>query len=332
MPAKYDLYQSYGEKLIGLFVRLLFSGERHSLTELSQALNCSKQTVLRLITNIRKSYGVEIEETKQGNKSYYRIRRPSVSLRNVPITEDEIRALQICKAFTQHLVGKKLYEEATRAIFKSKAEFVGALFSESHFGASYAGTIDYTSHYPVIQTLIEAMEKQKVCKLTYQASETIRSKTFHIKPRKLFSHRDAIYLYAQKAKEPGRPYHRPEFDPLLAVHRIKSVVMTNINFQSEKFDFAKSFNRHFGIIKDEVFEVEAVFSGWAAGYVSERRWSPNQEIVRKGPNRIRLRFTASSEPEVISWLLFFGENTKLIKPEWLVEDLKSKINQMGNLY
>ena len=65
MPAKRDLYKSYGEKLISLFVRLLFSGERHSLTELAKTLNCSKQTVLRLIDNIRKAYGIDIEETKQ---------------------------------------------------------------------------------------------------------------------------------------------------------------------------------------------------------------------------------------------------------------------------
>ncbi len=54
MPAKRDPYKSYGEKLIGLFVRLLFSGESHSLTELAKMLECSKQTVLRLIDNIRK--------------------------------------------------------------------------------------------------------------------------------------------------------------------------------------------------------------------------------------------------------------------------------------
>jgi len=121
MPEKFDLYKSYGEKLIGLFVRLLFSGERHSLTELAQMLDCSKQTVLRLIDNIRKSYGVNIEETKEGNRSYYRIRKPVSSLKNIPLTEAELHSLLICKSFTQHLIGKKLYEEATQAIFKSKA-------------------------------------------------------------------------------------------------------------------------------------------------------------------------------------------------------------------
>jgi len=199
MPEKFDLYKSYGEKLIGLFVRLLFSGERHSLTELAQMLDCSKQTVLRLIDNIRKSYGINIEETKQGNRSFYQIRKPVASLKNIPLTEAELQSLLMCKSFTQHLIGKKLYEEATQAIFKSKAALAdGQHIGECHFTAFRPGTIDYTPQHQIIHTLIEAMEKQRVCKLTYQAIDAPRPKTYHIKPLKLFSYHDAVYLHDSK--------------------------------------------------------------------------------------------------------------------------------------
>lgn len=332
MPEKYDLYKSYGEKLIGLFVRLLFSGERHSLTELSKMLNCSKQTVLRLIDNIRKSYGVNIEETKEGNRSFYRIRKSAASLGKIPITEAELQSLLMCKSFTQHLVGKKLYEEATQAIFKSRAALAEEQhIGECHFTAFRPGTIDYTPQHQIFHTLIEAMEKHKVCKITYQSLHS-SPKTYHIKPIKLFSHRDAIYLHAQKAKEPGTPYRAPKFDPLLAVHRIKAIEMTDIKFEPGKFDFEKSFNQQFGVMKDDVFEVEVAFSGWSAAYVSERIWSPQQTIIKKGKNKIILKFTVSSESELTSWLLSFGEEAILIKPDWLVKELKGKINKLVNCY
>ena len=333
MPAKRDLYKSYGEKLISLFVRLLFSGERHSLTELAKTLNCSKQTVLRLIDNIRKSYGIAIEETKQGNRSYFRIKKSPASLKNIPLTEAELQALQLCKAFTQHLVGKKLYEEATQAILKSKSALAGGQqIGECHFAAFRPGTIDYTPQHQIIHTLIDAMEKQKVCKLTYQAIEAPRSKTFHIKPLKLFSYHDAIYLHAQKAKEPGKPYRPPKFDPLLAVHRMKSVAMTDVTFQPEKFDFEKTFNQHFGVIKEEAFEVEVAFTGWVAAYVKERQWSPNQEIIEKSNNKIILKFTSSSESEVTGWLLSFGTEATLIKPDWLIKAMKTKVKALADKY
>ncbi len=52
--------RSYGEKLISLFAKLLFTGRRYSLTELARSLGCSKQTVLRLIDDISLAYEVPI--------------------------------------------------------------------------------------------------------------------------------------------------------------------------------------------------------------------------------------------------------------------------------
>ncbi len=333
MPEKYDPYKSYGEKLIGLFARLLFSGESHSLTQLSVMLDCSKQTILRLLTDIRKSYDIDIEETKQGNRSYYRIRKSRASLQNIPITSAELQSLQMCKAFTQHLIGKKLYEEATQAISKSKATLAGdRQLGECHYASFRPGTIDYTSHHQIIHTLIEAMENQKLCKLTYQALNAPRPKTFYIKPRKLFSRHDTIYLYAQKAKEPGKPYRAPKYDPLLAVHRIKAVVMTDTGFQPDHFDFEKSFNQQFGVIKDGAFQVEVEFRDWSASVVAERIWSPDQKILKKGKDKILLKFTASSEPELISWLLSFGQDAKLIKPEHLIVRLTDIAGEMLKNY
>ena len=98
------------------------------------------------------------------------------------------------------------------------------------------------------------------------------------------------------------------------------------------YDFEKVFNRQFGIIKDEVFEVVVDLTGWAARYVAERVWSPGQKIEKKGRGKNRLIFKASSEPEVIGWLLSFGDEAKLIGPDWLVDRLKKAVNRMGRIY
>ena len=76
MPEKRDYYSSYGQKLISLFAKLLFTQRSHSLIELSRMLHCSKQTVLRLVDDIRRSYGVEIEEAMENRKKYYRNEAP----------------------------------------------------------------------------------------------------------------------------------------------------------------------------------------------------------------------------------------------------------------
>ena len=63
MAKKLNYYRGYGEKLISLFARLLFSGESYSLTELSRMPDCSKQTVMELqghhLGGVRQIYGYD---------------------------------------------------------------------------------------------------------------------------------------------------------------------------------------------------------------------------------------------------------------------------------
>ena len=148
-------------------------------------------------------------------------------------------------------------------------------------------------------------------------------------PLKLFSHKDTMYLHARIYKK-GKA---AEYDPLLAVHRIKKVTMTDTAYEfPADYNFEKVYNQNFGIIKDKAFKVEAEFTGWAAKYVAERIWSPDQKIRKAGKNKIILEFTASSEPEVISWLLWFGGEARLIKPERMLNKVIVQLRSLNRLY
>ena len=193
MPEKRDYYSSYGQKLISLFAKLLFSGQSHSLIELSRMLNCSKQTVLRLVDDIRRAYGVDIEESLENRRKYYRIKKAFQATAAVNLTESELQSLYMCRAFAEHLLGKHIYDDATKALEKSHA-FLSSKqgFSSSNFGSFVSGSIDYTAHQEHIRTLTTAMNVRKICKVTYKSIMNRRAKSFYIKPLKLFSHRDTI--------------------------------------------------------------------------------------------------------------------------------------------
>jgi predicted DNA-binding transcriptional regulator YafY len=334
MAKKIDVYRSYGQKLIKLFVNLLFTGKRYSLTELSQMLGCSKQTVLRLLDDIQRGYSIDIKEEYEQKKKYVSLKKPAIAAPVIPLTKDDIQILQMCRKFTQHLLGKNLFEEATNALLKGQAHLPSDEGSSGHYFASFRpGSIDYTRYHDIVHSLMDAMEKCRICQVTYQAIMKDKPKQFFIKPLKLFSHNETVYLHAQKARTPGKEYHEPDYDPLLAVHRIKDIKVTERLFkQPQNYDFEKFFNQNFGIRKDDVFEVEIEFKGWAARYVAERICSPDQKIKKLKENKIRLIFTASSEPDVIWWLLSYGEEAKLIKPDWLAEAMARKVRSMAALY
>jgi len=334
MAGKLEMNRSYGEKLISLFARLLFTKESYSLTELAQMLGCSKQTVIRLISDIRMAYGVNIEENIQGNRKYYRLIKQGKSTPVIPLTESELTALQMCKTFTEHLLGDQFYHEATQALEKnlSLTQCAGG-FPFRHFASFCTGTIDYTPHQEKVRILIESMKAMKICRITYQAIMGKKSKTYHIKPLKIFSYRDTMYLHARLAREPGKTYREPDFDPLLAIHRLKKVEMTDRSFEyPADYDFEDVFDKNFGFMKDDCFEVEAEFTGWAARYVAERTWSPDQKITKIDDDKIRLKFSVSSDVELIAWILFFGEEARVIGPEWVVEKIMAKIERLSAQY
>jgi predicted DNA-binding transcriptional regulator YafY len=240
----------------------------------------------------------------------------------------------MCRAFTEHLLGRKLFEEATQALLKSQAHLPENQRVDSrHFSTFIPGSIDYTGHHQVIRRLIKAMDEKKVCKITYKRVMTDRSKTFYIKPLKIFSHKDTIYLHARMARYPGKPFKEPDFDPLLAAHRVQKLELTERSYQfPEDYDFEKFFNQNFGVIKEEAFEVVLEFTGYWAEYVAERIWSPDQKLTKKKDGTVKLRFSASSEPELISWILSFGDGAKVIKPDWLVEEIKNTIFAIEEKY
>ena len=334
MAKKIDIYSSYGEKLVSLFVRLLCERKSYSLNELTRMLQCSKPTVLRLLRDIQKAYRVKLEEEKRGKEKLVAIKTPTMNQPMAQLTHDEWYILNMCRTFTEHLIGKKLFEEATQALVKSRSLMEGSgNLTSGHFECFRPGTIDYTPYHEIIRSLIEAMESKKICKVTYKAIMENRAKTYYICPLKLFSHVDTIYLHAKKARTPGTTYRSPKFNPILPVHRFKAVELTERNFEfPQNYDFENSFNKTFGVMKDHAFEVEVEFTGWAARYVAERVWSPDQKLTTILKDKIKLNFIASSDTEVISRLLSLGENAKVVKPAWLKDSLVNKIKEMIKQY
>jgi predicted DNA-binding transcriptional regulator YafY len=61
---------------------------------------------------------------------------------------------------------------------------------------------------------------------------------------------------------------------------------------------------------------------WAAQYIAEPHWSPNQKIEDLGNGKIRISFTSSSEPELIGWIMWLGSEVKLLKPNQLVKAVR----------
>jgi len=347
MQEKISPDRTRGMNLISLFAKLFFSGREYSLIGLAKELGCSKQTVLSLVEELEQQHWIIIDSELRGGRRYYRMRKAGVGKARMALTDEELDVLLMCRAFTGHLLGRDQFDTAMSAIHKSRqmmdssggseageTDGWGAgLAGDAPFGIYRPGAIDYTPHQKHWHTLIEAMEKGRVCEITYRKVQDKKAKRSRIKPLKIFSHRENIYVHARYAKMPGELFKPAGYDPLLALHRIQSVEMTDTPFKPPTdYDFEKVFNQHFGIMKGRKFKVKAELTGWAAGYMAERRLSPDQKITRKRGGVMWFEFTATSEPEVINWVLSFGVEARLLEPVELVEKLKAQLVGVLDFY
>jgi len=333
MPRKLD-DKTYGDKLIRLFAHLMFTSDKYSLNQLRQILGCSKPSIIRLVRDLQQVYGAQIEDDISGRERYISMKKTTRPQPAQCLTADEMNMLQMCKNFTQHLLGSDFEAMAQQGLLKSRQLLPDNVSpSAAPFASFEHGTVDYTPHQKSIKSIIKAINKLRVCEVTYQAVKEKSPKIFHIKPLRLFSHGNTLYLHAEKAKSPGKPYKAPKFNPVLAIHRIKSIERTDVHFEFPKnYDFNKAFGETFGIIKEDCFEVTLQLTGWAARFARERNWSADQKILEKKDGDIELTFNAASEPEVISLILSLGDKARILKPQRLVDKFKNKLQAMEQVY
>ena len=337
MQKKKSPDRTYGEKLIRLFARLMFTGQKFSLTDLAKSLGCSKQTVLRLIDDITLAYDIPLRDEMRDGRKWVWIDRGGGQDGHEPaalLSEAEHRTLQMCRAFTEHLLGRATFDEMERAVEKSGQHLpAGVDGGGSVFGVVRSGVIDYTRHETVMRTLLTGMESRRVCEVVYRGLNAPAAKTFHIKPLQVFAHHETVYVHARRARTPGQPYKAPKFDPLLALHRFEQVTLTDTPFHRPRgYDFDKVMNQGFGVWMQKRFRVVLELEGWAAAYARERTWSPGQKLEDVKDGALRLSFWSTSEPEVMSLALGFGACATLREPAALVGRVREELEHMGQRY
>ncbi|MEI7989662.1 MAG: WYL domain-containing transcriptional regulator [Chloroflexota bacterium] len=71
-------------------------------------------------------------------------------------------------------------------------------------------------------------------------------------------------------------------------------------------------------------EVHLLFDATAGQWVSEENWHRSQEIEFLPDGQVRVRFFVGVTPEMVNWLLYYGERVLVEKPDWLRKEVREK--------
>jgi len=318
-----------GEKMLVLFTMLLYSSRELSLNELSAALGCSKQSVLRLLEQFESSRFGALTRSKKGKETAYRLDSPK-KLPKIILDAQSLGQLALCRDFVLHLLPESMRSDTDIAL-RQAASFLPAesLPPESKAFSLTKGRIDYTPFQSTLQTLINGIYEHRICSISYRSALHEEARDFIYAPKRLIAFHEALYIsgWIVSAKAEAL-YTNPT---IFALHRIRkaSLSLRSSKHLPEPEDKNKG---AFGLMQAESFSASVLFDKSVATYVAEREWSSKQKAVVNKDGGITLRMTAQSAPEFISWVLSFGEKAEVISPAWLRNLVAEKASALSGLY
>lgn len=329
MPKKQNEYASAGQKVIGLYSLLLFTGRTYSLGQLAKMFQCSKQTVLRMVEQIEMTHRLGLDSWLEGKEKWYRARTPR-GRPNVALSIEEIQHLLVCRDIVWHWLPGALRDDIEATIAKTAVllpEYDGreeALTSLA--GARPKGVVDYSKSQEQVDAVMRALRERRVCEVAYHSPERDRPRVLAVAPYQILAYREGLYVRCRMEKalqEPDKFY-----DPTLALHRMKTVTVTDRKFRRIPVKPEDATADGFGLSRGEPFRVVVDIVPKAAMYVRERIWSPDQVITAKKDGGLTLEFTANSRVEVLNWVLSFGGEAALREPHDIREELLKRLKTM----
>ncbi len=300
---------SSGNKLLRLFQRLMLDGRRHYQTDLSEWLNCSKQTVIRLVGEIEGVIGVSLITGIEGHRRWYQIR--SISRSRLGLDFEELRYLSICRDLAAPYLPEQVRQRVDESIFNFSMLMADTAYAEREklqrpqFVFYGKGRIDYSPHMQHLDALVRAIEEKRICLIQYKAAGHADAREHRFAPWRIVSMNNALYALGASVSDDLKTMRHLTN---LAVHRIQDVVLTE---KPVLFEIPERDPGMFGLPWHEPRTFRIKFRpGRSSDYVRERIWSDTQKIFEQDDGSVMLEITTRSEPELAAWVRSFGDEAE----------------------
>jgi len=285
------------DKLLVLYQRLTLDGRRHFQADIARDLECSPQTVSRLVDVIEAHLGKDtfIDKGLEDRRRYYQLVSKSRD-KGLGFSFEELHYLATCR----DLAAPFLPEDVFNRIGRTLTSLALSLGEQSRptglpIGFRSKGFIDYTPHLETIACLRAAIEKRQVCRVVYTESAIYR-----YAPGRILVMGATLYVQGYRLAEGSLLRDRPT---TFSLHRISEITLTGEYFG---FNADEGYARHFGLDWHEPKSVRIKVAKRAADYVRDRIWSDDQVIKEHRDGSLTLTVITTAEKELQAWVWSFG--------------------------
>jgi len=179
----------------------------------------------------------------------------------------------------------------------------------------------------VLEEVVDALQRRRGLQMRYRDFVGAR-KSVRIEPLSLAVYDHQLYVIGRPR---GGPTHAYRFS------RIETAETVGGTFpypDKDSYDPERVFADSFGIIVDDKYPIEQIEMSLAprwTSYVRSHRWHRSQEsLVRSGRVHVRLRVRVC--PELVSWILGFGPDARVIGPPRLKRHIGRLAQRMARTH
>lgn len=307
---------------------MLRGGSYVKIASLVRKFGVSQRTVERDFARLRDDLNAPLEYDK--SKNMYHYTDPTFSVPNVILTEGELFTVSALLPLMEQYKNTPL-ETSFKSIMEKIVSFLPETVSvNSSFlnqDISFISDPLPKIDAEIFNSIFKAIRSRIVISFEYKGSE---SKIY--KPRIFDSYR----VLCQK----GNWYvigfdHETKNFRIYSLARMKNAVLSKERFSiPENFNIENHIDLEFGIWNNpgKVEEYEILFAKETSRYVLEREWHKDQIIEQNEDGTVLLKFKSNQSQMIYTWLLSFGNNATVIKPQELREKIRVECEKVAEKY
>lgn len=308
--------------------RILRTGQKVTTSSLGEELGVSTRTILRDIEYLRDMYNAPIEYDMVKKTLYYS--EPSFYVESVPLTEGELFSIGLFDQLLDQYRNTPL-ESSLRSIF---AKIVSCLPDSITVDSCFLEkNITYIPDQlglisnEVFTTIFKALQSHSTITFYYRPLQKTSYMLRYLDPYHAVCQKGNWYII-------GHCHDKNEMR-VFNFSRMKDVKLTQEHYNiPATFKPEDYFDKEIGIwlsCKKE-YTVRLLISKEIGTYAIDKRWHSSQKVIQNQDGSVAVSFVTSQLPEIKRWVLGQGSTVEVLSPPELIEDIKSEISKLQNIY
>lgn len=302
----------------------LLKGKKLSTKEMSELVGKDQRTCERYVKELEES---DLPIWREGTKYYLNTDDGYLPFY---LTKKKINMLYIAlisfSAFGSDLkLVEEILEQIEELVPPSNEELLNSIKNNLVVKKRYEIIQEYSfSSYDIFMLLLEAFCNKRSVKIKYKGKKNHDYRVIDIYGFCLA--KETYYINAY--------WHKYQKIFMFRIDRIMECSLEDTYYSIPQDFNLKEYYEYTWEVENstEPFDFEVLIFGKAIRNVKERKWCENQKIEERDEGIILFKGTTSSKWEFKKWILSFGCDAELVKPDWLRNDIKDEFVKSLRLY